>query len=41
VEIEDMIKDRTYNTKISGQTKNLDYKEKVVGDILGGATGKI
>ena len=40
-EIEDMIKDRAYNTKISGQTKSLDYEEKVVGDILGGATGKI
>jgi hypothetical protein len=40
VEIEDMIKDRAYNTKISGQTKSLDYEEKVVGDILGGATGK-
>ena len=36
-----MIKDRAYNTKISGQTKSQDYAEKVVGDILGGATGKI
>jgi hypothetical protein len=36
-----MIKDRAYNTKISGQTKSLDYEEKVVGDILGGATGEI
>ena len=40
-EIEEMIKDRAYNTKISGQTKSQDYAEKVVGDILGGATGKI
>ena len=33
-----MIKDKAYNTKISGQTKSQDYAEKVVGDILGGVT---
>jgi hypothetical protein len=40
-EIEEMIKDRAYNTKISGLTKSQDYAEKIVGDMLGSATRKI